>query len=398
MKLKLKIVLTTFCAMAMIACGKEATASSNEVVRPKIETVVKFTEQGENKTTTEYIYDKPSDRFWIKAIVKDGNGKAVKSINRELDPETRMPVKEYTIDEMGEIDEIIVLEYDVKTALPLKKLIYKEEVKPENLLEEVSNTYINGVLDRQTYVAHELDGYKNVDGSNITYDITIRFMPSAETRGRGEIEPFYKIESRKVYLTDKLIKRMEMENAKAGDIYFTEKTTFDELGYPKEYTSTDPNAGTEHRYSKEYYVVKTDKSKRLLELTPYANPERDSIAKDALMWKFEYDKTGKNSVVTEIMLNEANGKFDLIHGRYRYKWLNPIPGQLELYDAEIKNEGFCQHRKVYSMQVNEIEKFDTKEKITVSRTAEMQGGFPKEELPGKVTKRTTLKFETIKLK
>src|SRR5574344_517254 len=114
--------------MAMIACGKEATASSNEVVRPKIETVVKFTEQGENKTTTEYIYDKPSDRLWIKAIVKDGNGKAVKSINRELDPETRMPVKEYTIDEMGEIDEIIVFEYDATTALPLKKLTYKEEV------------------------------------------------------------------------------------------------------------------------------------------------------------------------------------------------------------------------------------------------------------------------------
>ena len=240
--------------------------------------------------------------------------------------------------------------------------------------------------------------YKNADGNNITQYIEFKYLLNAESRGRGNVETFYRIANRKMYCTKEFIERFELKNSKPGDVYLTEETKFDTNGYPESYTSTDPTAGDEHRFSKEFYTVKVDDKGRITELTPYANEKRDSVAKDALMWKFIYNSDGKIAKVDEIMLNEANHKYELQHGREQFTWFDLAAKQPELADASVTSEHFCQHRKVYSKNQVNIEKFTKAEKITVTKVASMDGEFPTEEMPGTVTRKSIMQFEEIKKK
>ena len=308
-----------------------------------------------------------------------------------------MPIQEYAVDELGETDYIYELEYAPDTYLLLKKVEYNNRtIALENKSAEYSYTYKDGVLITSTTVTYSTDSnYINVDNSKVTDEITIRYLPSAAQRSQGTIETFNRVEKHRKYATPQLIEQWELKNIKSGDIYYTEETKFDTKGFPIEYISTDPTAGDDHRFSREYYVVKSDDKGRIAELTPYSNEKRDSLGKDALMWKFSYDNDGRIKQVNEFMLNVENNKFDLTHGREDYTWYAVAPSQLELSTAGVISEHFCQHRKVYSKTATIIEKFNKAEKITITKVASMEGGFPTQALPGTVTRKSVVKFETV---
>ncbi len=395
----MKRTLMMIIASALIGgCGAKVQQDET-LIRPKTETVINYTDGIEDKEIIEFVYEKPDDRFWIKAVYKDTTGKQLRICQRELDAVTRLPIKEYIIDELGEIDEYNVLAYDADSKLLTKKQVYNKEIAPKNLTSELTYKYQNGVLISSTITTYSLEpDYRNADGNNITQYIEFKYLPNAESRGRGNVETFYRIANRKMYCTKEFIERFELKNSTPGDIYLTEETKFDTKGYPESYTSTDPTAGDEHRFSKEFYTVKVDDKGRITELTPYANEKRDSVAKDALMWKFIYNSDGKIAKVDEIMLNEANHKYELQHGREQFTWFDIAAKQPELADASVTSEHFCQHRKVYSKNQVNIEKFTKAEKITVTKVASMDGGFPTQELPGIVTRKSIMQFEEIKKK
>lgn len=371
-----------------------------EIIRPTHETITNYSDNSEDRETIDYVYEKTTDRFWIKAIHKDSTGKQFSVVNRTLDPKTRMPIQEYAVDELGETDYIYELEYAPATCLLLKKVEYNNRtIALENKSAEYSYTYKDGVLISCITITYSNDSlYKNVDGTKVTDEITVRFLPSAAQRIQGTIETFSRIENHKKYATQELIDQWELKNIKPGDIYYTEKTLFDTKGYPVSYESNDPTAGTDHRFSREYYVTKFDDKGRIAELTPYSNEKRDSLGKDALMWKFSYDNAGRIKQVDEFMLNEKNNKFDLQHGRENYTWIVSASNQFELNSATTISEHFCQHRKVYSKNATIIEKFNNIEKVTITKVASMEGGFPTQELPATVTRKSVVKFETTKNK
>lgn len=395
MKRKLIMIM----ASALIAgCGAKVQQDET-LIRPKTETVINYTDGIEDKEIIEYRYEKPDDRFWSQAIHKDSTGKQFLLVRRVLDPKTRMPVTEYSADELGATDYIYEFEYSPATCLLLKKTEYSNKNTIENKSAETTYIYKDGVLYSSNVITYSTDtNYINVNGTKVTDDITVRYMPFTTQRGRGAVESFYRVEKHIKYATQEFIERFELKDIKPGDIYLTEETKFDAKGYPESYTSTDPTAGDEHRFSKEFYTVKVDEKGRITELTPYANEKRDSVAKDALMWKFVYNTDGKITKVDEIMLNEVNNKYELQHGRDQFTWFDIAAKQPELADASVTSEHFCQHRKVYSKNQVNIEKFTKAEKITVTKVASMEGGFPTTEMPGTITRRSIVKFETIKNK
>ena len=387
----------------IMACGKSDVqhADNIEAIRPISDTVLTYSQEGAAPEIeiVEYQYEKPEDLFWSKAIYKNADGTAGRSIVRELDPATRLPIKEYSVDEFGETDYYHVLKYEANTNLLTQKEVYAKSVAPENKTEEFLYTYQDGVLITQTKREFSTDkSYKNVDGNNIVSEYTQRYLPNMKYRNKGLIETFARTEKSKMYCTAEMIKDYEIKGAKPGDIYYTEETVFDQNGYPVTYNSTDPSAGEEHRFSKEYYEVKLDEKGRITELIPYKNKEKDSIAKNALMWKFFYNNDGTIEKVEEFMKNDKTGKYKLIHGRDRYQYFNPVPAMPFLSDASNINEHFCQHRQVYSKTETIIEKYDNKEKIVIYKTASMDGGFPDKELPGQMSKKVITKFEKVKIK
>jgi len=229
----------------------------------------------------------------------------------------------------------------------------------------------------------------------LTEETIFRYLPNKNYRNKGNILTFSRIEKRIIYCTQEMIDHYELNESKVGDIYFTEKTIFDKNSNPISYTSTDPSAGDEHRYSNEYYDAKLDSKGRLSELIPYATPEKDSISKDALMWKFFYNSDGTLEKEEEYMHNDKTNKFDLIHGRDQYTYYNIIPELPYLSEEAFVSEHFCQHRQVYTKLEKIIEKFDKNSRIVIYKTASMDGGFPKDNLEGKISRKIITKFEKV---
>lgn len=393
----MKRALLVLASALLIGSCNSKPKQESELIRPSHETIINYSGNSEDRETIEYIYGKPTDRFWIKAIHKDNTGKQFLVTKRQLDPKTRMPIKEFAVDELGETDYIYKVEYAPGTCLLLKKVEYKKTIAPENKSAENLYTYKDGVLVSSTTISYSTDAnYKNADGTKVIDEMTVRYLPLSAQRGQGTVEAFYRVEKHIKYATQELIEQWELKNIKPGDIFYTEKTKFNPSGIPIEYESTDPSAGADHRFSKEFYVVKMDGKGRIAELIPYSNEKRDSLGKDALMWKFSYDNSGKIKQINEFMLNEKNNQFDLTHGREDYTWYAVAPNQLELSTAGVISEHFCQHRKVYSKNATIIEKFTKAEKITITKVASMDGGFPTQELPGTVTRKSIVKFETVK--
>lgn len=400
MKKFIYILIAISCIFSCTQKEKSPATNSINAIRPIMDTIITYSDFNNEVETeiVEYKYDFPDDIFWTNAIYKDLDGNEIRSIVRVLDSATRLPFKEYPVDEFGETDYFTIYKYDPNSFLLLSEKEYDKSISPENLSREVIYQYDDNKLINKTKIFYSTDkNYKNVDNNKIIEKSILKFLPNKKLRNAGNIETFYRIEKRTLYCTEDIIKDYELTDARVGDIFFTESTKFDKNDNPISYTSNDPSAGSEHRYSAEYYDVKLDKEGRISELIPYANENKDSIAKDALMWKFFY-KDNLIEKVEEYMHNEITNKFDLIHGRDVYSYYNIIPELAFLSEESYVSEHFCQHRQVYSKYEKIIKSFDLNKRVVVYKSASMEGGFPKNELKGTVNKKVVTIFESISKK
>lgn len=382
--------------LLLLFCIFDLSAANNKYIRITQKNVELF-DSLKSVETTHFIYEKPSDIFWLKAETKDKSGQIIKQTERKFDAD-RMPVMEVVKDELGTESEKYVTKYSKENYELLEKTEYEGDIKPENKVLFTKYNYQDGYLISEEVIKYSNeDGFKNIEGNNIADMYVLKIIPAKENRPKGNHIVSYLIESRKLFVTPKLQKRLEDEKYKVGDLYLAENTVFSPDGFPVSYHSNQE--ADEHQTSDEYYKVVKDEKGRMSSYTAYLNKEYTNSDEESLMTTFEYDSKGIIKKINKFRFNSETKQYDIFHNENDYNWYLPKEvTQYNLIDADETAESYCSHRHVYSISVNKIEKYSDTEKVVL----ESEDSFPSEDPHPKANlkpkKRTSYKYEIIKIK
>ncbi|MFH1051641.1 MAG: hypothetical protein V1779_12035 [bacterium] len=375
----LSIVLLTACA------EKEQSFDINnkEIILMKI--VQNF--EGDSVTETEiyeYTYERPSDKFWNKANLKDGAGEDISITTRKLDTRTRMPIEEY-VEEMDEITESYKVIYSANTGDLLLKEEFEGNFNKSRKIKSTKYDYINGVLISRT-VATYSNNPKFVNKNNANYNNIhkLRFFTPMNTRPPGNFESDYYFEYRNEYEDNS-------DSSNYGKIIFGETTEFDNKGFPIFHSTTQP--GCAHEGFAEWFDYKLDKKGRIISLKAYDNELKTKRSQHSSQILYTYDKHGYINTITDKKYSQDEGEYTKFHDLQVIEWL--FDKNSRCYDFNFTNEHYCftgQRHSLYEKKVS----FDGKMKKVVSEYYDAYSGeYKTQELHPKLFKKTTYIYAPI---
>jgi hypothetical protein len=401
--MKIKNVLIC-CALlfTLYACHKNPepvsqVINNKEFIRPTQETVENHISGNIIKETTTYIYEKPTDFFWIKSEKKDSTGKIIGSIVRTLGAD-RCPLTEIITDEFGNSNERYKVKYSPQTFDLLEKTEYNIDFNENHKVKSSKFIYQDGYIMSEEITTFAKDPtFKNIDGNNIADTYTIRFLPNKLARQKGFFESFYLIEKRRKYYTPELAERAQKDNFKIGDLYLSIDTKFDADGFPVSFHSSNPNLG-EHKTENEWYKAEKDGLGNLVSITSFSNEAANEFSENSMSIFFEYNDKGILTKVSNYFYNPKTKDFDRFHSEESYNWVDPQVASIHNFvDANQIAETYCWNSLVYSKSEYYIEKFDKNEKVVIKKLGSKPGKEQRPQITTNIDSKITTKYETVQL-
>lgn len=399
-----KFLLSAFIAGIFFACGTEeepapAEEPKNEFVQIVKEIINEYDSVLVDRQIIDYTYEKPDDYFWVKAEYKDTLGKIFKTISRKLDEKSRMPVSEEVKDELG-----LTENYELKYCPECYELISKIEFVEGVKVSETKWAYDDGYLMSIETINFSKDSsYKNVDGNNITSMFKQRPIVAKVNRLKGNHDFGFVTEMHKVYYTERLHKRLNIEGLNIGAVYFESKTGFDKAGYPfnlKIYNARQPEGESCEPTDKEYYKIDTTGLiGKLTSIEGYNDKEFTIASVQNTRKEYEYDEKGILNAIKEYKYNDSTKAYDLMHDIQAAEW--KAPDFNAKYDAVVaakKNENICYHRGKHSFMETKVDKYADGEIIISEYSGEWDKGQAPADPELKKIKQTSIDYRKVAVK
>ncbi|MFC2131334.1 hypothetical protein ACFLSQ_07855 [Bacteroidota bacterium] len=379
----MKYVIYTITILLMFSCNQnkqDFKSPSHEVILKK--TVQTFEDNNIIETEIiDYQYERPNDPFWIEAIYKDSSGEIFKTIKRQLDIKTRLPIREFVF-ELGEVSE----SYKVIYSSNNHKLIYKEEyegeIKTENKIRSTKWQYKMDFLTSQTInVFSRIQGFINLDGTNISDTYKLRYLPANNSIPKGNFEIYYFIEFRKKYDTDSTGKTF-------GQIILEEKTKFDDNGSPVYHYASELDCA--HAANEEWYLPKINSNGKLILLTGFADKYHKSVNSLNSQFHFEYNSNGYIERIAEYKYNPLTNDYSNFHDMQFFDWIVPEMQEREnISNYNYQKEHYCFTGKRHSIFKIETKYITPQKKIVEEYFDAYSGKYKSQDLKPELSTRTT---------
>ena len=392
------IILLFLTLLSCSKCSKDKEPSNNEFLKFTNEINEVYDSNKVTKEIIDYVYDKPEDIFWEKAIYKDSAGTIKKTIDREFDND-RFPIKE-TITEGGTITEISEIKYSHTNYELLSLVAYNRSINESSKLRSKKYIYDNEgyLISQEVTIFSSNPNFKNVDGNNIVQSYTLRFFPKTTSKPKGNQIITYFIEKNKEYFDGSISENSkEQPKYKIGDISQLEETQFDEEGIPTHYKAIRPSEPD--KPTEEWYKPEKDGLGNIVSLTSFPDSTFETNNEKSIEINLEYDDQGIISKIEEFKFNPETKKFDIFHDLKSFIWNDPMIKSVHNYiEASYKNEHKCYHKKVYTINETRIEKFSDGEKIVTKFSA----SYPNDRIPQnpepKLKRKSIIKYQKIEKK
>ena len=395
------------------SCGKR-TPENNEFLIETQKIIEEYDSTGKvaSKEIVDFVYEKPDDFFWKKAVYKDESGKVLKTVVREFD-EKRIPVKEVSADEFDIIIESIATKYCPHHLDLLEKTVYNGEINEKNKEINVKYNFDDDwKLVSEDITVFETDsGFKNVDGNNAKLVYTIRYIPEGKYRPAGYYPTSYFVEKLKSYQTNENNKaecsepdnKKENEEAgieneieaKLGEVDNQETTDFNVHGMPVHFKSKDPEC-KEHPHE-EWYKIEKNAEGQPVTLTGFANEKYDSNTENNTKMLFEYDKNGIIRKIEEYRYNPLTKKFDKFDDAKSYNWTGiKVNHPQNFTSMGFVSEHYCYSAEAFTYNEKRVEKYKNGEKIISNFFVSKPGNEQRPKLTPVLQSKSVTKFKIIK--